>query len=309
MKPAAAQATRAETAAAPAARIAAAPQATAAPAAKPAARDELELDEGQLAPEALRIKIAFNDDRVTQLFRPLISLTNEGQVSEREIFRITLQLVDKDGTLVDEADIYQAAADPAFRKFIDRWLLRETIGRVVNHKPDKYLFLLRLSEASLADPGLFNWLRKLLAGLDKRQPGKSIALELAAADFVELEKPATALMTYLHKSHGFRFVLGQVSSTGDVQAAAGQQGSQFDMVLMHGNLLKELKSGAQQAAQVALLDTLRAQGQRIVVDDIQDATALTDAIALGADLAMGHFVGEPIQQLEDTGSVESLEIV
>ncbi len=303
MKPPAAPGPRVGASPAPAARLVTAP-----PAAHPASPDDLVLDPAKLTPEALKIKIAFNDDRVTQLFRPLISLTNEGQVSEREVYRITLQMVDKDGKLTEEADIYQVASDPDFRKFIDRWLLRETIGRVVSHKPDKYLFLLRLSEASLADPGLFNWLRKLLAGLDKRQPGKSIALELAASDFVELEKPATALMTYLHKSHGFRFVLGHVSSTGDAQAAAGK-GSQFDMVLMHSALLKELKGGAQQPAQKALLDQMRAQGQRIVVDDIQDATSLTDAIGLGADLAMGRFVGEAIHQLEETGSVESLQIV
>jgi CheY-like chemotaxis protein/EAL domain-containing protein (putative c-di-GMP-specific phosphodiesterase class I) len=307
VRPAAVPAPRAEAAVPPAARTVAAAHATPTPAAKAASHDELELDPAKLAPEALKLKIAFNDDRVTQLFRPLISLTNEGQVSEREIYRISLQLVDKNGNLTEEAEIYGVASDPDFRKFIDRWLLRETIGRVVSHKPDRYLFLLRLSEASLADPGLFNWLRKLLAGLDKRQPGKSIALELAAADFVELQKPATALMTYLHKSHGFRFALGQVNSTADAQAAAGQ-GSQFDMVLMHGKLLKELKSGAQHA-QGPLLDQLRAQGKRIVVDDIQDATSLTDAIALGADLAMGRFVGEAIHQLEETSSVESLQIV
>lgn len=278
------------------------------PAARPALRDDLELDENKLDPQALKIKKAFNDNRVSQLFRPLVALTNEGQESEREIYRISLQLVDTDGKLAEEEAIYQAAAEPALRKFIDRWLLRETIGRVVNHKPDKYLFLLRLSEASLADPGLFNWLRKLLAGLDNRQPGKSIALELAAADFLELEKPAGALMTYLHKSHGFRFVFGQVNNAGDVGLAAGH-GSQFDMVLMHNTMLKELNGRTNQPDQGALLQKLRSQHQRIVVDDIQDATSLTDAIALGADLAMGRFVGEPVQQLDELTSVETLEIV
>lgn len=249
---------------------------------------------------------AFSDDRVTQLFRPMISLTNMGQDGEREGYRINLQLVDTDGAVEEEAQIYAAASAPAFRKFIDRWLLRETIGRVVNHKPDRFLFLLRLSAASLADPGLFNWLRKMLAGLDKQQPGRSIALELSATDFAELEKPASALMTYLHKSHGFRFALGQVQTVADVQAAA-RQGTRFDLVLMPRTLLQELARA--DGGQRELLEQLQGQGQRIVVDGIEDATSLTDAIGLGADYALGRFVGEAVHQLEDTTSVESVQLV
>lgn len=277
-----------------------------APAPAPAAKDEIELDESQLDPPALRIKRAFGSNRVSQIYRPMVSLVNEGQDGEREAFRVNLQLVDTDGGLEEEAQIYRAASAPTFRKFIDRWLLRETIGRVVNSRQDKYLFLLRLSEASLADPGLFNWLRKLLAGLDKQQPGKSIALELAAADFAELEKPAGALMTYLHKSHGFRFALGQVASAGDVQLAV-RQAARFDMVLMNRKLLKEISQDG--GGQPPLLEQLRTQGRHVVVDDIQDATSLTDAIALGADFAMGHFVGEPIQQLDDSPGAASVELV
>jgi EAL domain-containing protein (putative c-di-GMP-specific phosphodiesterase class I) len=237
-----------------------------------------------------------------------VSLTTEGQDAEREVYRVNLQLVDTGGRIEEEDRIHTAASLPEFRKYIDRWLLRETIGRVVNNPPDKYLFLLPLSEASLADPGLFNWLRKLLAGLDRQQPGKSIALELAAANFVALEKPASALMGYLHKSHGFRFVLGQVHTMWDVRAVAGG-GPRFDMVLMHSALLRELGEEAAGAGQEALLAKLRHHGQRIVVDDIEDATSLTDAIAMGADYAMGRFVGEPVAQLNEITNVESVELV
>lgn len=284
-----------------------APSQSPAPVAAVASRDEIELEESQLDPAALKVKRAFGDNRVTQMYRPMVSLTNDEQDGEREVYRVNLQLVDTDGRMEEETQIYEAASAPGFRKFIDRWLLRETIGRVVNLKQDRYLFLLRLSEASLADPSLFNWLRKLLAGLDKQQPGKSIALELAATAFADLEKPAGALMTYLHKSHGFRFVLGQVGSVDDVQLAA-REGARFDMVLMNRDLLREIAQEVD--GQPSLLGKLRDLGRRMVVNDIVDANSLTDAIALGADLAMGQFVGEPIQQLEEsTSSAASVELV
>ncbi len=275
-----------------------------APDAAPQPLDDPELDESKLDPSALRIKKAFTQHRVTQLFHPVISLTNdETPESKRDIRRVGLQLVDQDGGLAGEGEIYQTASEPAFRKFIDRWQIRETIGHVVNNKPDTYLFLLPLSEASLADPGLFNWLRKLLAGLDNHQPGKSIALELSAKNFLELEKPAAALMAYLHKSHGFRFVLDKVKNADDLSVAS-RHGLHFYMVLMHSPLFKELKSSDDQVGPGGVLEKMRAQGLRIMVDDITDATSLTDTIALGAEFAMGPFVGGPVQQLDEAADAE-----
>ncbi|MBI1732829.1 MAG: EAL domain-containing protein [Gammaproteobacteria bacterium] len=281
------------------------------PAAAPAAKapNDLQLDESALSPEALAIKWAFNDNRVTQLFSPVISLTDAEQTTGRDIYRIGLQIVEKTGQVTGEEAIYGTATAPALRQFIDRWQLRETIGRVVRQPKDRYLFLLRLSGASLADPGLFNWLRKLLAGFDNRQPGRCIGLELAAADFLEREKPVGALMAYLHKSHGFRFALGQLHDEGVIQAA-GVAG-EFDLVLMHFVQLKALANNrpGTGSGPAPLLERLRAKGRRILVDDIQDSMSLTEAIGLGADLAMGRFVGEPIPELDEVSGVHTMELV
>jgi EAL domain-containing protein (putative c-di-GMP-specific phosphodiesterase class I) len=272
-------------------------------------RNDLEIDEAALSPEALTIKKAFEENRVTQLFFPVISLTDAEQETGREIYRIGLQIVGTTGDIMGEDAIYAAATVPALRQFIDRWQLRETIGRVVRQQRQRYLFLLRLSEASLADPGLFNWLRKLLAGFDKQQPGRSIGLEVAASDFRELEKPAGALISYLHKSHGFRFALGQIRESSD--AGVADKDGRFDLVLMHTALLKAMtgKAGPAATPETRLLEKLRAAGRRILVDDIQDSMSLTEAIGLGADLAMGRFVGEAIPELGDVTGVQTVELV
>jgi EAL domain-containing protein (putative c-di-GMP-specific phosphodiesterase class I) len=287
------------------------PPPAAAGAAPPPARprNDLEIDEDALSPDAFSIKKAFDENRVNQLFYPIVSLTEAEQETGREIYRIGLQIVGTKGAITGEEMIYASANVPALRQFIDRWQLRETIGRVVRQQRQRYLFLLRLSEASLADPGLFNWLRKLLAGFDKQQPGKSIGLEVAATDFLELEKPAGALISYLHKSHGFRFALGQVRGPADV-GVAGKDG-RFDLVLMHSAQLKALSgaAGVSPGEESQLLEQLRAAGRRILVDDIQDSMSLTEAIGLGADLAMGRFVGEAIPELGDVTGVQTVELV
>ncbi|MGH8245710.1 MAG: EAL domain-containing protein, partial [Gammaproteobacteria bacterium] len=201
--------------------------------------------------------------------------------------------------------IYADAELPAFCKYIDRWLLRETIGRVVNSENRRHVFVLNISEASLADPSLFNWLRKALTGLDACRPGKYIALEVAAADFMAEKKKTAALMNYLKGSHGFRFVLGDFKTADELKSLTASDG--FHLLRMHAELFSQIRVGPAEGVASAL-QLLKEAGAEIIVDDIKDATALTDAIAGGASYAMGIFIGEPVRTLDQTSNVESFEI-
>ncbi|MBI2969872.1 MAG: EAL domain-containing protein [Gammaproteobacteria bacterium] len=272
----------------------------------PAAKEEEDLDEAALAAGALRIKKAFNEKRIVQLFQPIISLVNIESDGVEEFYKVYLQLIDTDGSIVAEEAIYAHATSPVFRKFIDRWLLRETIGRIVGSKRRGKVFILRISEASLADPSLFNWLRKTLTGVDASRPGRSIALEIAAADFAAERRKAAALMTYLRNSHGFRFVLGNIQSADELKSLSGDDGLQ--MLRIGQELFSRIRANAAEDDGAALFERLRDAGAQLIVDSIRDATTLTEAIAGGASYAMGTFVGEPTTVLDETSRVESFEI-
>ena len=49
-------------------------------------------------------------------------------------------------------------------------------------------------------------------------------------------------------------------------------------------------------------------GANIIVKDVEDATTLTEVISVGADFAMGEFIGEATTQLDDSTNVESFDI-
>ncbi|MBI2992712.1 MAG: EAL domain-containing protein [Gammaproteobacteria bacterium] len=274
---------------------------------KPAVKDEAELDDAQLDPAALKIKKAFDEKRVVQAFQPVMPLFNTEGTDEREVFKVRLQLVDRDGKLMQEDEIYAKAASPTFRKFIDRWLLREIIGRLVTSKENDYFFVLRISGASLADPALFNWLRKLLAGLEQRHPGRNIALELTAGEYSGQEKKAAALMDYLHKSHGFNFVLAGSSSLDEARKLTASK--RFNLLRVSSATLAKAPEGKPAPAKGASdFEWIKAGGIRIIVDHVEDSTTLTNIISAGADYAMGNFIGEPVSRLGDTTNVESFEI-
>lgn len=277
------------------------------PKAKPASKDEAELDVAQLDPAAQKLKKAFDEKRVVQAFQPVIPLFNTEGTDQREVYKVRLQLIDRDGRVVQEDQIYEQAASPAFRKFIDRWLLRETIGRVVNAAQEDYVFVLRISDASLADPSLFNWLRKLLAGLEHRQPGRNILLEVAAAEYTDQQKKAAALMDYLNKSHGFHFVLASLADANQVSSLI--ESKRFNLLKINYNMLEQLQGGKPAPSEGgSALEKIKSGGTRIIVDNVEDSTTLTNVISAGAHYAMGNFIGEPITQLGDQTNVESFEI-
>ena len=279
-----------------------------APAAKPKApkKDEAELIEAELDEAALKIKKAFDEKRVIQTFQPIISLSDTGEDEEHEVHSISLQLLDTDGKIIDADEIYEQTNTPAFRKYIDRWMIREAIGRVVNSEM-QYTFVIKLSQESLADATLFNWLRKLLGGFDESNPGKSIALEISAPDFSTKEKQAGALIAYLTKSHGFRFTLSEFADQSDVNPLTSKAG--FALVRVDHELAKQLAEEYEDESKTSLLQELKALGVNVIADNVEDATTLTEVISVGVDYALGNFIGEPTQQLDEITNVESFEIV
>jgi EAL domain-containing protein (putative c-di-GMP-specific phosphodiesterase class I)/FixJ family two-component response regulator len=288
-----------------------APAAAAKPKPAPAAATEPAAETAsEQSGKALMIKKAFEENRVIQTFQPAITLfsSEEENTATSEIYYVSPKLIDTDGSSLEAQEILDNTDTPAFQQLIDRWMLREAIGRVVNSEQGRFLFLLRLSRASLADPGLFNWLRKLLAAFESRRPGESIALEIPVNDYIALQKPAGALISYLGKSHGFKFVLVGVDREHDISDITAN--TPFNMIRLDQAIIKELQSRpASGGAGETALNALKSKGLSIIADGIEDADALTTAISSGADYAMGVFVGEPVEQLDNQANIESFEIV
>lgn len=118
--------------------------------------DESILDGATLNMAALAIKRSFEEKRVIQTFQPVISFVAEEDEAS-EIYSISLQLFEADGSGSSAKEIFSQVGDvPAFLKYIDRWMLREAIGRAVNSSQNQFVFIMKISDASLADATLFN---------------------------------------------------------------------------------------------------------------------------------------------------------
>ena len=268
-----------------------------------------EIDNKQLTELLQTIKTAFEEKRAVQIFQPVIPLSQ--QEDDQEIYIVAVQLVNKDGSFLPPDELKKVAGVPVFRKFLDRWMLREIIGRLVNRKHEGYVFFINISAESIADATFFNWLRTLLKGLDKNSPGKQIILEISTREILNIQKQTTALMSFFKKSHGFRFILGQPSDIQQIQNLCNSM--HFDLIRGDFELINKLNTTYQdvtaETGKRSVLLQLKEGGVQIIVDDVVDATKLTDTITLGADFAAGSFIGEPVNQLDDVTNVETFEII
>jgi len=273
-------------------------------------QEEAGLNEAELDDSARRLKKAFDEKRVIQIFQPVISLMNEEMETGEEIHSVSLQHIDKDGSVKSAEQIKAQITLPSFQKFVDRWILREVIGRVTNTDKNQYTFIVNISDASIADANFFNWLRKLLTGLDSKNPGKFLALEIQTEDLTTFEKQASALIGYLRKTHDFKFVLGAVKNAEEIIRFAGK--IKFDFIRCGHNIIQELQKLSLPADEKnqskSQLEMIKSNKVRFIADDIEDATTLTDIISLGTEYAMGNFIGEPTAHLDNVTNIETFEI-
>jgi CheY-like chemotaxis protein/EAL domain-containing protein (putative c-di-GMP-specific phosphodiesterase class I) len=256
------------------------------------------------------LKQAFEEKRVIRVFQPVISLMNDESDADNEIHRVFLQHIGKDGSIKTGTAVTSQIITPDFRKFVDRWLLREIIGKLTNTEKIHFTFILDISDASLSDAGFFTWLRKLLSGLEAKNPGRYLALEINSKDLAKLEKQTNALMTFLRKSHEFKFVLGGISDVREVVDYTSRM--QFDLVRCSHKILQALQDmsvSTTEDTSSTQLEVLRLKGTRFITDDVEDASVLTETISLSSEYAMGNFIGEATPQLDDVTNIESFEIV
>ncbi|NNE38293.1 MAG: EAL domain-containing protein, partial [Gammaproteobacteria bacterium] len=276
---------------------------------------EINLDIESLDDNSKALFSSFEEKRIILSYQPIISLLNEEVESEDEIHAVGLLQAD-DMASVNEEDLRDKVTSKEFKMYIDRWILRDVIGNLSIKDSIKDSFIINISDASLADASFFNWFRKILTGLDSKNLGKYIMLEINNDHLATLEKQAGALISYLRKTHDFSFVLGNVKNIDEIITFTNK--FQFDVIRCNSNIIKELQEVSAPDDEVAKngenatqsqLDLLKSKQVSFIADDISDATTLTDTISIGTEYAMGEFIGEPVTQLDDMTNIESFEIV
>lgn len=262
----------------------------------------------EAAPDILR---AINDNRIVQYYQPIMPLSETATNLGKELYAIRVRMVDTDGQIIDARHFLNELKTARNQKLLDRWVLRETVGRIASFMHNKQPspdFIIKLSDESFADSTLFNWLQnKLMKSLGNSEPGKSLLIEVAADTYLAKQKQVEALFKFLHQSYGLRFALSSFKDVEQLNNCLDK--GRFNMYIISQKILADIQ--AQQSDPTAIPNnilTIKERRGMVISAFIENAANLTQAINCGSDYAMGFFIGEPLDNIGIMSQVESFEI-
>ncbi|MDZ7737397.1 MAG: EAL domain-containing protein [Gammaproteobacteria bacterium] len=188
---------------------------------------------------------AFGDNRMIQYYQPVMPLSDTATESGKEFYSIRVRMVDTNGEIVPAEQIVNDLKNARNQKLLDRWMLRQTVSRIVSFSQNNRQipeFIIKLSEESFADANLFQWLQnKLLKQLGKLEPGKSIIIEVTAETYLARERQVEALFRFLRQSYGFRFTLSSFNDIEQLNSCIDK--GKFNIYKISQKLLTEIQSG------------------------------------------------------------------
>jgi len=254
---------------------------------------------------------AFGDNRILQYYQPVMPLSETAAALGKEYYSIRVRMVDTNGEIINAEQIVEDLKNARNQKLLDRWMLRQTIGRIVSHgQGDQAIpeFIIKLSEESFADASLFQWLQnKLMKRIGNAEPGKSIIVEVTADTYLSRERQVDALFKFLRQSYGFRFALSSFREIEQLNQCIGK--GKFNLYKIPQEVLAEIQSKqSDPTAMPEQVQQLRQKGTLVAATFIENAAMLTQAINCGADFAMGYFIGEPVDNIGEMSQIESFEI-
>jgi multidomain signaling protein FimX len=241
---------------------------------------------------AARLRAALAEQRLRLVFQPIVSL--RGDPGER--YETFLRVLDPSGAEFKAAEFIPAAQRTAVAAELDRWVLNHAVGRLVAARAagKNTSFVLKLSAATLQDPAFLPWLETLLR--DQRVPPGSLALSAKVDAVIKCLKQAKALAKGLQELH-CAFALDDFGT--------GQNPFQLlkavpaDYLKVHRGLMENItRSPENQDALRSLIDTSNAMGKVLIVQYVEDATALPVLWGLGANLIQGYFLQSPSETLD-----------
>ncbi|MEX0951557.1 MAG: response regulator, partial [Gammaproteobacteria bacterium] len=154
---------------------------------------------------------AFADNRIMPYYQPVMPLSDQATQLDAEYFSVRVRMVDTDGSVINADKIISGLQKVRNQKLLDRWMLRETLGRIVEFINDKKpcpVFVIKISEESFADTNLFTWLQnKLMKQVAHLEPGKHIIIEVSLETYTTKRKQVQALMKFLRQSYAFGFAI------------------------------------------------------------------------------------------------------
>jgi cyclic-di-GMP phosphodiesterase TipF (flagellum assembly factor) len=224
---------------------------------------------------------ALRDDRIDLVLQPIMLLPQR----KRRYYECFSRLRTADGYMILPEQYIALAEREGIVAAIDNMLLIRCIQlvRKMQYRNEKLDFFCNISSHTLGDDAFFGDFVDFLE--NNRDLSKHLIFEFSQSDYEAWDSGAALYLRRL-ADLGCRFSLDGLHH---LNIDAGMLASRnFRFVKIRADLLLSDTSAGE-----ALLNGLKENGLRLVVEKVEDEDALIEVMELGVDCAQGYLLGEP----------------
>ncbi len=237
------------------------------------------------------LQIALKNNRFSLQYQPIVSLHAE----PGERYEVLLRMLDPDNQLVMPGEFLHTAESAGLLADIDRWVIKNAARALLDkRKLGKELqFFIKLSSASLNDPGTLGWISKLLQAA--RLHGDSMVFEVTEQAAVE------NLSTTKNFAHGLRqlhckFALDHVGS--EALSLSYLNHLQVDFLKIDGSHIANVNNEDSQQIIQEVAELGRTKGFQTIAEHVQDPACLAVLWQHGVNFIQGYYLQQPEDDMD-----------
>jgi diguanylate cyclase (GGDEF)-like protein/PAS domain S-box-containing protein len=237
------------------------------------------------------IKDALNNNRITGMYQPIVSIKAEGG----ERYFSELELNEEDGSLI-EHKINQVFPDKTgTAKTLDRWTILHAIKKIADTSKKSRVveFFVPLSVDSVLDSSLAGWVAE---SLDKSKvSGQRLIFVISEDHAVNHLKAAKALFDGLKKIK-CQFALDEFGT--GLNPFQLMKHIKADYIRVNTAYMEDLSQNSENQQSIReLASQAKSMNVRSITPAVDDAAILSVLWSLGVDFVQGNFLQEPQKQL------------
>ncbi len=237
------------------------------------------------------LQIALKNNRFSLQYQPIVSLHAE----PGERYEVLLRMLDPDNQLVMPGEFLDAAANAGLLVDIDRWVIKNAARALLDkRKLGKELqFFIKLSAASLNDPGMLAWISKLLQAA--RLHGDSMVFEITEQAAVENLSTTKNFANGLRQLH-CKFALDHVGS--EAHSLSYLNHLQVDFLKIDGSHIANVNNEDSQQVIQEVAELGRSRGFQTIAEHVQDPACLAVLWQHGVNFIQGYYLQQPEDDMD-----------
>ena len=229
------------------------------------------------------MRLAMAHGRLSLLYQPIVAVAG----GEQSRYQTLLRLDTTSGTRMTASEVVPAAERSGFIVEIDRWVMREAIGRLAGSRANGVGMTLFVTQSpyTLAHGGHAEWLRSELRALDV--PGAALVIELRLADAVvhtgTLREFCSAMV-----ADGVQFCLSQFEPGAEVESLIEQL--PLSLVKLAGKYSTGALSSSVRDELKVIIDRAHRRSLEVIGHGVEDPQAAATLWMSGVDFVQGNLV-------------------